>query len=140
MHPESLTYLKEQRVGVIAVQMPDGTPHGATIHFAYSEASNTFYFLTSKSSRKVEAFREKPCHASFVIATDENTMKTMQLNGTAALVPLEQKEAVEKIYLAKFPDKVAFIKTHGDVVYFMLTPTWWRYTDFKRAAGKLVVT
>jgi len=32
-----LDYLKDQRVGVLAVEMLDGSPHGATVHFAHTE-------------------------------------------------------------------------------------------------------
>jgi uncharacterized protein YhbP (UPF0306 family) len=141
MHPEIKSYLEEQRVGVLAVTMPDGTPHGATIHYAHSEEPLKFIFLTTPSSRKAEAFMDgKKSKATFVVGTDEETMKTFQLDGEVELVPEAEEETIAEIYVTRFPEKSDFIQKHGDVVYFTFTPTWWRYSDFKRKDGKLIVS
>ena len=43
-----IEYLKTQRVGVLAVEMPDGSPHAATVHFAHTESPLVFYFETNR--------------------------------------------------------------------------------------------
>jgi uncharacterized protein YhbP (UPF0306 family) len=140
MNPEITTYLKSQRVGVISVLMPDGKPHGATVHFAYSEEPFTFYFQTFNASRKAQSFiNGQKSGASFVIGVDESTMQTMQLDGDVELISPEEKEACEAIYLGKFPEKSERAKD-PKAVYFKFTPTWWRFSDLKRPEGKLILT
>ncbi len=59
MRQEILDYLKTQRVGVLAVEMLDGAPHGATVHFAYSEEPFVLYFETSRDYRKAQPILAK---------------------------------------------------------------------------------
>ena len=51
---EVINCINVQRVGVIAVKMPDGSPHGATVHFAYklNPLTLTFIFLTRPTYKK----------------------------------------------------------------------------------------
>lgn len=101
MPEEILSFLDSSRVGVIAVRMPDGTPHASTVHFAYQKDPFTFVFLTNRHYRKVQPMAEgKPVKASFVVGTDEAQMKTLQLDGAAIL-----SDECADAYFAKFPDK-----------------------------------
>ncbi|MFA7286592.1 MAG: pyridoxamine 5'-phosphate oxidase family protein [Patescibacteria group bacterium] len=130
MKSEIFDYLNSQRVGVLAVEMPDGSPHGATVHFAYTEEPFVFFFETNRDYRKTEAlFAKTTVRASFVVGTDELAKKTMQLDGIATLLRAEEKEIYDHVYLAKYPEK---IKKSLDpkAVFFKFTPTWWRYTDW----------
>lgn len=140
MKQEILDYLKTQKVGVLAVEMLDGSPHGATIHFAQTENPLVFYFETSKKYRKAEPILNKESvRASLVVGSDPNDMKTLQLDGQVQLISESEKEKFKKIYFGKFPEKLA--KSYGDEqVYFTFTPTWWRFTDWTTPAGKLVIT
>jgi nitroimidazol reductase NimA-like FMN-containing flavoprotein (pyridoxamine 5'-phosphate oxidase superfamily) len=52
MNEQILNFIKSKRVGVLAVQMPDGSPHAATIHFAYEEEPLVFLFETSPETKK----------------------------------------------------------------------------------------
>ena len=93
MPPEILEYIASQRVGVLAVEMLDGAPHGATVHFAHSEKPLTFLFETYREYRKAEPLFGRECtRASLVIGFDERNMKTLQMDGvvrcmTAKSVP-----------------------------------------------------
>jgi general stress protein 26 len=140
MKQEIINYLKTQRVGVLAVEMLDGSPHGATIHFAHTEDTVVFYFETSKDYRKAEPILSKDSvRASFVVGCDPNSMKTLQLDGIVKLVSESDREKFKEIYFGKFPEKLA--KSYGvEQVYFTFTPTWWRFTDWTTPQGKMILT
>ncbi len=129
-----LEYLKTQRIGVLALRMPDGTPHAATVHFAYDELSSIFIFQTSPTYRKVEAVKNGETTASFVVGVDEGYMKTLQLDGMAQLV---DTETIKEAYLNKFPEKR---DKHPDNVFITFTASWWRFTDWTGPDGKKITS
>ncbi len=129
-----LEFLKTQRTGVFAIAMLDGTPHGATVHFAHIESPLTFIFLTSPTYQKMEPLRQGESAATFVVGTTEEVNKTLQLDGRARL---EDTEALRDAYFTKFPETRE--KFGGDV-FFTFTPTWWRFTDFHLPKDKRILT
>lgn len=129
---EALKCLDSQRAGVLAVKMLDGTPHGSTVHFAYTPDPLTFIFLTTPSYRKVEPLQQGETPATFVVGTTEELNKTLQMDGVARL---EDSEELRDIYFAKFPEKLG---KHPEDLLFTLTPTWWRYTDWTLPQGKTI--
>ncbi len=140
VNSNALDYLKTQRVGVIALEMPDGSPHAATIHFAHTEDPFVFYFETHSTTRKAEALHGgKVSRASFVIGADEANMKTFQLDGIAEAIPQEDKETFEKVYRGKFPEKMKKPDA-PEPLLFKFTPSWWRFTDWKTSEGKKIWT
>jgi uncharacterized protein YhbP (UPF0306 family) len=134
-------YLNSQRICVLAVEMMDGSPHGATVHFTYDEQHQRFLFETSRPYRKCEAlFGREVSRASIVVGVDESNMRTLQIDGTVTLVKGEEEQsAFDAVYFAKFPNKIG--KKHGghENVFFTFTPTWWRYTDWTNKDGKLIL-
>ncbi len=140
MPKEILEYLNTERVGVLAVEMPDGSPHGATVHYAHSDEPFIFYFETYREYRKAEAlFSREQSRASFVVGCDESTNKTLQLDGVVELVKPEDQGSYAKVYFGKFPKKIEKSKD-PKFVSFKFTPTWWRYTDWTLPTGKLILT
>ena len=136
MNEEILGFLDSKRIGVISVEMLDGSPHGATVHFAYQRDPLTFVFLTDRTYRKMEPLlKNSSTRASLVIGTDEDEMKTLQLDGTALS---SEDQNFKDVYFSKFPDKK---EQYGgpDDVFFVFKPAWWRYTDYKAPEGKKVV-
>ncbi len=135
-----LAYLKTQRIGVLAVEMPDGSPHAATVHFAHAEDPLVFYFETCRDYRKAEPLlaRERT-RASFVVGCDEGNMKTLQLDGTVALLKPEEKTLFDAVYLGKFPEKKEKSQD-PKYIFFKFTPTWWRFTDWTTAQRKMILT
>lgn len=135
----ALGYLATQRVGVLAVEMNDGSPHAATVHFAHASEPFSLYFETYREYRKAEPILSKESvRASFVIGTSESDMKTLQMDGLVELITPEEKSHYDEVYLGKFPEKDD--KSKDDkFVNFKFTPTWWRYTDWKTPEGKLVL-
>ena len=140
MNQEILDYIKSQRVGVLAVEMLDGSPHGATVHFANTENPVVFFFETYRDYRKAEAlYGREITRASFVIGSDENNMKTLQLDGTIQLLKTEEMGIFDDVYLGKFPNKKEKSKD-PKFVFFKFIPTWWRFTDWTKPEGKIILT
>ena len=140
MNQAVLDYLNTQRIGVIAIEMLDGSPHGATVHFAHQDEPFIFYFETNKNYRKSEPLLGREIsRATFVIGSDEASPKTLQLDGVVSLISDEEKANFEQVYFGKFPEKVG--KYEGpDVVLFKFTPTWWRFTDYTQPKDQRIIT
>ena len=138
MRQEIFDYLNTQRVGVLAVEMMDGSPHAATVHFAHSDEPFVFYFETYREYRKCESlFGRKTSRASFVVGSDEQNMRTLQLDGTVELVTPREKENYDAVYFGKFPKKLEKSKD-PKFVFFKFVPTWWRFTDWSHPNGKQI--
>lgn len=140
MPPEILNYLKTQKIGVLAVELLDGSPHGATVHFANNESPFVFYFETNREYRKNEAIlKNGSTRASFVVGTTEDIMITFQLDGAIELVSDAEKELFLSIYLKKFPEKTEKI-TDPKFIFLKFTPTWWKFTDWTNKESKKVLS
>jgi general stress protein 26 len=138
MKEKIFNYLESQRTGVLAVEMLDGSPHAATVHFAYSQDPLVFYFETQREYRKAESLtgREKS-RASLVIGTDEMGKKTFQLDGFVRIINKNEVPIFEETYLGKFPEKKEQSQ-NPDLLFFVFEPTWWRFTDWATLIGKEV--
>lgn len=137
MPQEVLDYITSQRVCVLAVEMPDGSPHGATLHFASNTHGDCFYFLTSPSYKKVDALKARTTsRATVVLGTDEEEMRTLQLDGYVQLLLDADSTVFNETYYRKFPEKTG--QFPNDLA-FTFTPTWWRFTDWTRPEGKFIV-
>jgi uncharacterized protein YhbP (UPF0306 family) len=132
-------YIVTQRVCVLAIEMPDGSPHAATVHFAHTKDPFSIVIQTSPESRKGMVFAGKDIvRASVVVGLIEiagGKEKTLQLDGVAT--HLNSDNAAVKMYLEKFPEKAG--KWASDI-FLVFTPTWWRFTDWSRPEGKTIYT
>ncbi|HEV8601626.1 MAG TPA: pyridoxamine 5'-phosphate oxidase family protein [Patescibacteria group bacterium] len=140
MNQEILDYIKSQRIAVLAVEMMDGSPHAATVHFANTEDPLVFYFETHRDYRKSEPlYGRETTRASLVIGFDESNVKTLQLDGEVRLLKKEEKKIFDEVYLGKFPqkkDKAVDLKA----VMFCFIPSWWRFTDWTKPGGKIILS
>ena len=129
MPPGLLEYLRKERIAVLAVEMSNGAPHGATVHFAHTEDPLTFVFETSAKYRKAEPLQGNGAvRATVVVGFVEGpTEKTFQTDGSAALVGKD--DPLVAAYLAKFPEKAKKAED-PDNIFFAFTPFWWRFTDW----------
>ncbi len=138
MDQSILDYLKTQRVCVLSVEMIDGAPHAATVHFAHAESPLVFFFETNRDYRKAEPLLTRPSvRASVVIGSNEGDMRTLQMDGAARMVTPAEQDIFRDIYLGKFPAKEKN-STDPRVIPFMFTPAWWRFTDWTRPEGKRI--
>ena len=141
MKQEILDYVKTQRVGVLAVEMLDGSPHAATVHFAHTDDPLVFFFETDRAYRKSEPlFGREKTRASVVLGFDESNAKTLQLDGEVWLIRPEEKEWFDTVYWQKFPEKKEKSTANPNAVYFKFTPSWWRFTDWTTPQGKMILT
>ncbi len=141
MNQEILDFIKSQRIGVLAVEMLDGAPHAATVHFAHRDSPFQFFFETCREYRKCEPlFGRDRSRASLVIGCDESNMRTLQLDGEVSLVTSQDdKEIFDQIYFGKFPKKKEKAED-PKYVFFSFTPSWWRFTDWTKPEGKIIIT
>jgi len=130
-----LEFLENERVCVFAVQMENGSPHAATVHFAYTPNPMGFVIQTSPSSRKAECFRLKEeAQVSLVVGFVEppdGSDRTFQLNGKARIVNPHGELA--NLYLDKFHEKKG--KWPSDI-FLSIEPSWWRFSDWTNSGGK----
>lgn len=125
---------------MLAVEMLDGSPHGATVHFAHTEDPLMFFFETRRQYRKAEPLMSKgAARATFVIGCDDNMKKTMQLDGEVRILKESEKEAFKSTYLEKFPDKKEKASS-PDAILFVFIPKWWRFSDWTGPTGKVIFT
>lgn len=141
MNKEIIDFIKSQWISVLAVEMMDGSPHAATIHFAFNEDTNTFLFETYRPYRKCEAlFGRVASRASLVVGFNENDRKTLQIDGEVQILHSDTERMLfSKIYFKKFPNKKEK-SSDPKFVFFSLTPKWWRYTDWDSPSGKIIIS
>lgn len=134
-------YLDQQRICVLGVEMPDGAPHAATVHFACSPEPFRFYFLTDIKSHKARPLADKQeVRATVVVGFDEAQMKTFQADGVIARLAGKDLDTFNRIYLAKFPEKRQFMTDPARVAALMFIPAWWRYTDMRDRDNKTIIS
>jgi general stress protein 26 len=139
MNQKILDYLKMQRVCVLAVEMMDGSPHAATVHFAHTENPLAFYFETNKDYRKSEPlFGKETTRGSLVIGSDESNAQTLQVDGIVRLLKSDEQAIFDSVYLGKFPEKKEK-SLNPKFVRFTLIPTWWRFTDWTNPKEKIIL-
>lgn len=135
MREEVINYLKKERTCVLAVEMPDGSPHAATVHYVHTLDPFQIVFLTEKGYKKAQPFMEKTdVRSAVVIGTQEQEMKSIQLNGTAKVT---QDQDLIDAYYHKFQEKDKKNLTSEDV-FLLFTPSWWRFTDWTLPEGKTI--
>src|SRR3989344_53031 len=140
MTEEISDFIKSQRVSVFAIEMSDGSSHVSTVHFAHTENPLLFIFETDRSYRKSEPLLQKETsRASLVIGWEEGSnSKTFQLDGDARVLKDDEQHLIEA-YLAKFPEKTEKA-SDPENLFFVFVPTWWRFTDWFRPEGKMIIT
>jgi general stress protein 26 len=140
MPQEILDYLRSENICVLAVEMLDGSPHGATVHYAHADNPLALFFETTKGYRKTEPlFGRDKTRATVVVGTYESTKKTLQMDGEATLIAPEEEALYAQTYLGKFPQKAKKAES-PDFVRFKFVPTWWRLTDFSEPGNRKILT
>ncbi len=78
MNPEVLGFLGMHKVCSLSIVLPDGSPHGAALHFSHIVEPLTFYFSTEKGSRKCQGLLNGEVgKASVVVGFSEEEWKTL---------------------------------------------------------------
>ncbi len=132
MNEEIFTFIESNNICVLSLMRPDGSIHGASLHFSSSRNTLEFYFATSKDSRKaVGLLTGQTVKASVVIGFKEEEMITVQMDGNVtAVTDPEEIKKVKDIHFAKHPSAKRF-ENDPDGIYLKFKPNWWRYSAFK---------
>ena len=138
LNSEILDYIREQRLCVLAVEMLDGSPHAALVHFAHQENPLIFVIQTNPNSRKAELISVgREARVSLVIGLEEvpnGKDKTLQIDGVAKLV--QSDEVLSRIYLDKFAENTGQWDDH---IYLSVKPVRWRYTAWNGPGKKPLI-
>lgn len=125
MDKRALDLLKNERVCALSVCLPNGSCHGAAMHFSHQVDPLTVYIQTESTSIKC---KKLPTKASVVVGFSEETMQTLQMDGD--IRQITDLADVYKIHYAKHPGAEKY-KIDPTTVFLAFTPTWWRYSDYK---------
>ena len=133
MKEEMIAFLQKERFGSVATQLLNGDPHVATVHFACIPSTLEIIIQTNPLSRKYERLAQDGiCRASFTTGFEEIKTIVAQFDGS---ISTDVTQAQKDFYLEKFPEKMGKYKTE---VFIVLTPDWWRYTNWTKLEGKTI--
>lgn len=119
MDQKVVDFLSKERMAVLVIVLPDGTPHTAAMHFVYK--NDAIYFSTHAKSKKVEGLTS--AKASVTIGFSEQNWVTLQMNGS-----IEKTESVKDLILTKYPESAKYMDEK--IIFLKFTSSWWRFTDF----------
>ncbi len=132
MKAELQSYLAANRVGVLGVNLSDGTPHTAAVHYSQRDEPFCIYVQTGSDSVKCSPFATtEKVLASLTVGTSEVEWKTMQVHGFLEMVKDTDEVAdFKQVHYAKNPDAASH--DGPDTAYLRFTPTWWRFSDYQK--------
>lgn len=121
---ELFDFMSKHRLGVLSYVSGQGEPRSALVGIAVTPALEII-FDTVSSSRKYENLLANPA-ASFVLGNGEITV---QYEGQAFRPMGDQLVHYQQAYFTVWPDGPQRLSWPG-ITYFVLRPTWIRYSDF----------
>ena len=126
---ELYAFMARNRLGVLGTIGHGGTPQSALMGIAIT-AQLEIVFDTVKSSRKYPNLVARPA-CSFLIGGWRTGEQTVQYEGQAEELKSPQLERYQQQYFEVWPDGPERLGWPG-IVYFVVRPTWIRYSDFDR--------
>jgi general stress protein 26 len=122
-------YLHGQKICVLATTAQDGQPEVAAMAFTETQDLEII-FQTPQASRKYVNLKARP-YIAIVVGWELTTFDTVQYEGVARELTDEAEiDKYRQIHLAKNPYSKRYAYLAGNS-FFVVTPTWVRYTDFK---------
>ncbi len=131
MNPIALHLLQKERVCVLSVILPDGSPHAAVVHFS-QQTDPVKIFIQTYPTLKAKAIEEMggKTKAAIVVGLNEEEFVTLQMHGDIRIVSDTQE--LEHIYAIHYAKQPQAEKHKGpNTIFLEFTPAWWRYSDFK---------
>lgn len=119
------SFIAQHKLAVLGTIGNVGTPQAALVGIAVTPDLE-IVFDTVSSSRKYPNLIARPA-CSFVIGCTSE--KTVQYEGEARLLEPPELERYREIYFKAWPDGPERMSWPG-IVYFVVRPTWIRYSDF----------
>jgi hypothetical protein len=128
MSPQKLAdlvaFIARHDLAVLSYVSPDGAPQSAVLAIAVTPDLE-IVFDTVSSSRKYRDLKADP-RCSMVVWTGE---ATLQYEGIAEEPSGEELDRYKEAYFKKLPDGRDRLSWPG-ISYFVIRPTWIRYSDF----------
>lgn len=121
---EILEFIGSKSLMSISSISSQGQPQAAVVGFGETDDFR-LVFGTSNTSRKYQNLQRNKAVA-VVIGWDDT--RTVQYEGVARELAKDEAEQYAELYFAKNPHARKY-KDLPDQRYFMLTPTWIRYTN-----------
>ncbi len=122
---EVVEFLNTQPLGVLATLNETGAPSAALVGFSQN-ADLELIIGTSDTSRKA---KNMVCDGRVAFtASDTDKKYTVQFEGVATKLAMDDFDQRAEAHFAKLPYSAPFRHIPGQC-YFLLTPTWARFTD-----------
>ncbi len=118
-------FMSRHKLGVLGSIGNAGTPQSALVGVAVTP-NLELVFDTVKHTRKYPNLKARPA-CSFVIGWDAE--QTVQYEGQAEELQPPDLARYQEIYFKAWPDGPSRLSWPG-IVYFLVRPTWIRYSDF----------
>lgn len=136
-HDEIYEYLNKHSLGIVSTidVNINGQPESAVIGFGQTHELELI-FRTDKRSRKYHNLYSNP-RIAFVIGWDHG--QTLQYEGIAHELLADEMAVVEKNYFNKHGVKEHYKPEpdNTDLRYFLVKPSWIRFTDVKSDPWKV---
>lgn len=121
------TFMAKQKLGVLGTISQTESPQSALVGIAVTPQLE-IVFDTVKTSRKYPNLITHPA-CSFVIGGWGSGEQTVQYEGKAEELTPPALQHYQAAYFKTWPDGPARMSWPG-IVYFVVRPTWIRYSDF----------
>jgi general stress protein 26 len=125
LHQFVYSFVAARKYGVVSSIGSGGEPQSALVGIAVS-AELEIVFDTVKTSRKYPNLKANP---RIAVVTGWEGEQTLQYQGVAVEPEGAELLRAKAIYFAAWPSGVERQKWPG-IAYFLIRPTWLRYSDF----------
>ncbi len=125
-HRDIYNFLNSYGLAVLSTINTEGLPHAAIVGFGQTQ-NLEILFGTDNTSRKYRNLKANP-HIAFAIGG--NTPETVQYEGIARELSESELRLVRDNYWKKNPHAEEHSRSEAER-YFIVTPTWIRYTDLR---------
>jgi uncharacterized pyridoxamine 5'-phosphate oxidase family protein len=134
MTKESLyNFIIQNKFAVLSTVSKDNNPQSACVGIAVTPDLK-LVFDTTNDSRKFKNL-ENNSKISFVIGWENG--QTIQYEGTAINFDKNEYPELLKNYFDKFPDGLDRRDNWNNATYFVIEPTWIRFSDFNTNPPKI---
>ena len=128
-------FIGQNKFAVLSTISKDNKPQSACVGIAVT-TDLKLIFDTIKDSRKFINL-ENNSNVSFVIGWENG--QTIQYEGTAINFDKNESPELLKNYLDKFPDGIDRRDNWKNITYFVIEPTWIRFSDFNLTPPEIAV-
>jgi general stress protein 26 len=133
---ELLGFMRASRFAVEASVSEEGAPQAAVIGIAVTDQFE-LVFDTLESTRKAQNLRRNPRIALAIGGAGDGQERTVQLEGVADEPTGGDRQRLQQVYFAQFPDDPSRLGWVG-LIYVRVRPTWLRHSDFRRDPPEIV--